>query len=61
MKFDTVTIKNFRNFEDMTVGLTNNDWNASLFAKNINKILGKAGIKMKNIATVVNYAIGKSD
>lgn len=48
MKFDTVTIKNFRNFEDMTVGLTN-------------KILGKAGIKMKNIATVVNYAIGKSD
>lgn len=23
MKFDTVTIKNFRNFEDMTVGLTN--------------------------------------
>lgn len=39
----------------------NNDWNAGLFAKNINKILGKAGIKMKNIATVVNYAIGKSD
>ena len=29
-------------------------WNAGQFAKNINKILEKSGLKMKDVATVVN-------
>jgi superfamily I DNA/RNA helicase len=32
----------------------NSDWNAVQFAKNINKILGKSDLKMKDVATVVN-------
>lgn len=32
----------------------NNDWNAGQFAKNINKTLEKSGLKMKDVATVVN-------
>ena len=107
MKFDAVTIKNFRNFENITIDLTNKnvlfgmndvgktnflyalrflfdkdvrrqnfidtdyvaatraktklilvyvngDWSAGQFAKNINNILGKSGLKMKDVATIVN-------
>ena len=32
----------------------NGDYNASQFAQNINNILGKSGLKMKDIATVIN-------
>ena len=32
----------------------NNDWSAGQFAKNINKILEKSDLKMKDIATIVN-------
>ena len=32
----------------------NGDWSAGQFAKNINNILGKSGLKMKNVATIVN-------
>lgn len=32
----------------------NGDWNAGQFAKNINNILGKSGLKMKDVATIVN-------
>ena len=32
----------------------NNDWSAGQFAKNINKILEKSGLKMKDVTTVVN-------
>ena len=31
-----------------------NDWNAGQFRMNINKILGKSSLKMKDVATVVN-------
>ena len=33
----------------------NNDWNAGKFRKNINQILEKSGLKMKDVATVVNW------
>lgn len=32
----------------------NNDWNADQFRVNINKLLGKSNLKMKDIATIVN-------
>ena len=32
----------------------NGDWSAGQFAKNINNILGKSGLKTKNVATIVN-------
>ena len=32
----------------------NGDYRASQFAKNINNILGKSGLKIKDIATVIN-------
>lgn len=32
----------------------NGDWSAGQFAKNINNILGKSGLKMKDVATIVN-------
>lgn len=32
----------------------NGDWNAGQFAKNINNILGKSSLKMKDVATIVN-------
>ena len=113
MKFDAVTIKNFRNFENITIDLTNKnvlfgmndvgkthflyalrfwfdkdvrqnfidtdyvaatraktklilvyingDWSAGQFAKNINNILGKSGLKMKDVATIVNWTECISD
>ena len=33
----------------------NNDWNAGQFEENINIILGKSGLKMKDVVTIVNY------
>lgn len=32
----------------------NDDWNASQFAKNVNRILAESGLKMSDVATVVN-------
>lgn len=32
----------------------NDDWNASRFAKNVNRILAESGLKMSDVATVVN-------
>ena len=32
----------------------NGDWSAGQFAKNINNILGKSGLKMKDVATIAN-------
>ena len=32
----------------------NGDYRASQFAKNINNILGKSGLKMKDVATIAN-------
>lgn len=32
----------------------NDDWNASQFAKNVNRILAESGLKMSEVATVVN-------
>ena len=32
----------------------NGDWSVGQFAKNINNILGKSGLKMKDVATIVN-------
>ena len=32
----------------------NGEWSAGQFAKNINNILGKSGLKMKDVATIAN-------
>ena len=32
----------------------NDDWNASQFAKNVNRVLAESGLKMSDVATVVN-------
>ena len=37
----------------------NGEWSAGQFAKNINNILGKSGLKMKDVATVPNASVIK--
>ena len=39
----------------------NGDWCADQFKNNINNILGKSGLKMKDVATVVNHTECISD
>ena len=46
--------KGFYSKTKLILVYVNGEWSAGQFAKNINNILGKSGLKMKDVATIAN-------